>query len=67
MEKNEMSKEEFAKLLEDHDWFYNMSDDPWVWTRGNQERLKIENLCKENPEFQKMYEEKGNSIFNPQI
>ena len=30
MEKNEMSKEEFAKLLEDHDWFYNMSDDPWV-------------------------------------
>ena len=29
-----MSKEEFLKLLYEHDWYYQMSDDVSIWTKG---------------------------------
>lgn len=64
MEKKKITEEEFRKILKKHDWFYNMSDDPGVWMRGNKERTEIENLTKDNPNFAKIYKEEGDRIFN---
>jgi hypothetical protein len=64
MEKKKITEEEFRRILKKHDWFYNMSDDPSVWMRGNKERTEIENLTKDNPNFAKIYKEEGDRIFN---
>lgn len=60
-----MTKEEFKKLLDDHDWFFQMSDDLRVWGKGQIEQLEIEKLCKDNSEFDKMYKEYGMEMFHP--
>lgn len=58
-----MSKEEFLKLLYEHDWYYQMSDDVSIWTKGSEERKRIKDLCKDNPEFMKLYVLEGNKQF----
>ena len=58
-----MDKEQFIKLLEDHDWWYSMSDDMRKWNAGLKEITEIEKLCKGNEEFTKLYEEKRDQIF----
>lgn len=62
-----MTREEFIKLLDDHDWFFNMSDSPYVWMRSDNERKVIEEACKDNPEFEELYKKRGDEIFHPEI
>lgn len=58
------AKTDFQKLLEDHDWYYNMSGDMRVWNAGNEQRKTIEGLAQQNPELKEMYIEYGNKIYN---
>lgn len=58
-----LSKEQFQELLNEHDWWYNMSEDHRIWQKGLDEENQILALCRNNPEFKQMYIEKGNSIF----
>ena len=37
--------EDYARMLQSHDWFYEMSDDNSVWKRGLDERGEI-NMAK---------------------
>ena len=37
-------KEKLVKLLKEHDWWFEMSDDHRVWLRGNRELSEI-NSC----------------------
>lgn len=36
-----MNKQDFAQLLEMHDWYYQRSEDPRVYKRGAEERKMI--------------------------
>lgn len=62
MEKK-ITEKEFKKLLEEYDWYYNMSDDYSIWSRGDLQRRKIEQLCKENSQFAKIYSEEESKKF----
>jgi hypothetical protein len=41
-----MPVEELRALLKAHDWFYEYSDDPSIWHRGNAQREKIVRLMR---------------------
>ena len=51
--------EELQQLLEQHDWFYQYSDDPSKWNRGSQQRaailLKVGSLGEEGDKLFKAY------------
>lgn len=61
-----MTKQEYQKLLDLHDWFYHMSDSTKVWELGLRQDRALKELYKDNPTFKKMYEETRDSILNPQ-
>lgn len=45
--------DEYIKLLQSHDWFYNYSDDHRVWRAGEEQYKKIMALAKEHdPSFE---------------
>ena len=43
-----MNKEEklklFEELLKKHDWYFDKSDDPRIWDKGNRESFEINKL-----------------------
>jgi hypothetical protein len=45
------TSETFAKLLNDHDWYYAYSDDVRVYRNGTAERKEIEAIASANPTF----------------
>lgn len=51
-----MTKEEFFKRLEKHDWYYPFSDDFHVHNKGEADHAEIESLKKQSPVFEKMYD-----------
>lgn len=52
-----MTNEEFFRMLESHDWFYEYSDDHGVWTKGKENKKRIQATAQENPLFSRMYSE----------
>lgn len=42
---HEPPEEVYKRLLAQHDWFYNESDDPTVFRKGRDERVTISRLC----------------------
>ena len=49
---------EYKKLLSDHDWHYNYSDDHGVWQRGERESAAITRYASTGTdEFKKAYNE----------
>ena len=52
-----MTKEEYQKLLESHDWYYHYSDDHRVWKRGQKEREDLRHYAGQSPELQEMMTE----------
>ena len=36
--------EQYRKALLGHDWFYDCSEDPSVFRRGNEERKELDNM-----------------------
>lgn len=50
--------EEYQKLLDAHDWWYMMSDDHRVYTKGENERKRLLALTLANEELGKMFDER---------
>ena len=60
-----MKIEDFKKLLDNHDWFYNFSDDHSVWVRGERESAQIVGALKNGTdEMKKLYNEYHARIYN---
>lgn len=55
--------EYFAKLRE-HDWYYDFSDDPHVWKRGNTERKHLEAASASSKLHEKMWDAFNAYYFN---
>lgn len=47
----------FYTELGQHDWFYMMSDDPKVYSRGSDRQSYLERMAKTSPEHQKLFDE----------
>ena len=52
-----MTKEEYQKLLENHDWYFMMSDDFRVWERGQKNLDKLLRIASQNSEFRNLFNE----------
>jgi hypothetical protein len=59
-----MTKEKFEDMLVKHDWWYSSSDDPRKFTEGLEQLNRIQEACKTNSDFKKLYEEKRKEIYN---
>ena len=60
-----MDTVEFFKLLTDHDWTYNYSDDHRAWTKGSKEAFIIKDILQEVPLYTKMYKDYADYMFKP--
>lgn len=49
-----MSKEDYQKLLDQHDWYWQMSDSPHVRDRGYKEEEYLKSFHN-NEELKKLY------------
>lgn len=53
-----MSENEYAKLLEEHDWYYEFSDDHSVYKLGRAMQFKLRQLALSDDRLMQMYEDK---------
>lgn len=51
----EQKREELIKRLKSHDWYYDRSDDPYVYRNGREERQTIQWLVKQVLDGQDLY------------
>jgi hypothetical protein len=58
-----MDTVEFFKLLTDHDWTYNYSDDYRAWTKGSKEAQRLQAIMQEVPLYAKMYKDYSDYVF----
>lgn len=58
------SLKEFWDQLNNHDWYYQYSDDNSVWRRGQAAREGLQRAAKTSPEHQKMYDGFFSHVFN---
>lgn len=49
------TKAEFYDMLQQHDWFYEFSEDRNVYTRGSCTRRYLINIANQDAEFKKLY------------
>jgi hypothetical protein len=47
--------EQYWVMLNNHDWYYNYSDDPSVWRRGSNNEAKMVGTSKQSPEHEALY------------
>tara|TARA_R110000868_G_scaffold203167_1_gene450988 strand:+ start:401 stop:637 length:237 start_codon:yes stop_codon:yes gene_type:complete len=61
-----MKLQDFKKLLDNHDWFYNFSDDHGIWVRGERQVAEIHHVLLQNNniEMKKLYNEYYARYFN---
>lgn len=52
----QITKEEYAELLENHDWFYQYSDDFRVYRKGEEERSNLRAFARQCDELKLMYD-----------
>lgn len=52
-----MEKEAFTKLLREHDWHYEYSDDRAAWSKGVLQSNMIKRAAAADPELQKLLDE----------
>ena len=57
-----MENADFIKLLEQHDWYYDRSDDNRAYNAGSRSRDKLLYLCQEQPELFRLYNHAQNCI-----
>ena len=50
-----MTVKEYMTMLQNHDWFYDYSDDHRVWQDGVNERQKLRDAFSLDKRFKKMY------------
>lgn len=59
-----MKKEEFEKLLDNHDWWYSNSDDPSKFAKGLRELNEIQEICEKDSKLKEIYEKRRRKIYN---
>jgi hypothetical protein len=59
---NNITLADFQKILEDHDWYYEMSHDRRVFERGYDSEKRILQLVKGNVFFEDMYNNKKQEL-----
>lgn len=57
-----MTTEDYARMLEQHDWWYEMSDDPKAYRNGLAKEQELRSLAYDNPVLLKMYEQKRKEV-----
>ena len=60
-----MDIQEFFKLLENHDWFYQYSDDHRAWEKGRKEGQRLQSIIQEVPLYTTMYLAMSDYMFKP--
>ena len=55
MSTDTITPEQYKKMLNTHDWHYQMSEDPGVYRRGKESRDRLIELSKTCEEFKSMY------------
>lgn len=58
-----IKKSDYARMLEEHDWYYMFSDDSRAYNAGYKNALYIRELADGNEEFARMYQEKYNKVY----
>lgn len=64
---NPMTLQEFYDELNSHDWYYMYSDDHRVWSAGERDRKRLQELSKQIEGGQKLYEEFFEHHFSGEI
>lgn len=59
-----MTLQEFYDKLESHDWFFEFSDDHFVWTRGNEQALELAAEAERDEQKQRLSEEYHDHVFS---
>ncbi len=59
-----MSLQDFYIKLEQHDWFYEMSDDHRVWQKGKDANNLLARQATIDPEYFKLYEAYRRYVFS---
>ena len=57
-----ITKEQYAKMLDSHDWYYQFSDDHRVYRAGEANRRKLEHYAKIDGDCAAMYEQKRKEV-----
>lgn len=57
-----ITTEEFIRLLEQHDWYFDRSDDPKAYAAGSQSQKTLLYLCQQQPELFRFYNHADNCI-----
>jgi hypothetical protein len=52
-----MDLEKYKKLLKEHDWYYQYSDDHSVWRAGSHSHNVLWHFAKQSPEHLKAYQD----------
>ena len=50
-----MTVDKFIKMLENHDWWSDMSDDHSVWQRGRDEYARINDIACSDPKLAEVF------------
>lgn len=58
-----MTQKEYQKLLDAHDWYWQMSDSSVVADRGLNNETRLRNIAKQKPSLKEMFDKKFDSIF----
>lgn len=58
-----MTREQYQEMLDDHDWFYYMSDDMRTYNRGLEKEKELKRLADKNEDFERMLNDKHDEMF----
>lgn len=58
-------REEYQKRMDNHDWYWFMSDSPTIRDKGYEEENKLIQMIRQHPFLGVLYNKKHNSIMNP--
>ena len=47
--------QDYYRQLDNHDWFYDYSDDYHVWARGSAERTRLNGIATKNQRFADLF------------
>lgn len=61
-----MTKEDYIKLLDLHDWTYEFSDDHRWYKKGKAEADRLKALAASNDEFKELYSQRYMGVFGEQ-
>lgn len=58
-----MNKQDFIKLMDQHDWYFRMSDDDRTYREGIETEKRLKSAAKEDPELKALYDARVQECF----